>query len=252
MKINRWSFAALSLATAVLFGASAHAQDEGFYIAGDLGYHAPSQLSSTVVGSDEKWQWGVRGNAAGFLRLGYNIDSDWRVEIEGGYRPSDLSSVRADVFLPVPVFRAPGIRLGDVGGDVDATTAMANVLYDVPLGLPVRPFIGGGVGLVDTAVKAHGTYPFCDICLKTPICFVCSVPLNVDDSSDRFGFQGIAGISWPFAPQWTLDATYRYVRANDVTWAASGTDVVFGADRFRADYSDNSVTIGVRYDFGGG
>ncbi len=42
MKISHWSFAALALATAVLFGAPASAQDEGFYIGGDLGYrHAP-------------------------------------------------------------------------------------------------------------------------------------------------------------------------------------------------------------------
>jgi opacity protein-like surface antigen len=250
MVIRHFVFAVL--AAAVLFCAPASAQDEGFYIAGDLGYHAPSQLSSTVVGTNEKWQWDSRDNAAGFLRLGYAIDSNWRVELEGGYRPSDMSSIRADVFLPLPAFRAPGIRLGDVGGDADATTAMANVLYTVPLGLPIQPFIGGGAGLVHADVKAHGTYPFCDICLKTPICFVCSVPLNADGSSDRFGFQGIAGISWPIALQWTLDATYRYVRANGVTWAVTGTDVVFGGERFRGDYSDNSVTIGIRYDFGGG
>jgi opacity protein-like surface antigen len=129
---------------------------------------------------------------------------------------------------------------------------MANVLYDVPLDLPVQPFIGGGVGLVHTDVAARGTYPFCDICEKTPICFVCSIPLNANGSSDRFGFQGVAGFSWPFAPQWALDATYRYVRANGVTWATPDSSFVFGSDRFRADYSDNTVTLGIRYDFDGG
>jgi OOP family OmpA-OmpF porin len=252
MKINHWSFAALALVTAVLFGAPASARDTGFYIAGDLGDHMSSKISSKVVGTEENWEWGTQSNVAGFLRLGYAFDSNWRVELEGGYRPSDLSSIRAGIFLPEPLHTPPGINLANVGGDADATTVMANVLYDVQLGLPVHPFIGGGVGLVNLAMKAHGTYPFCDICEKTPICFVCTASLNANDSSDRFGFQGVGGLSWPFAPGWALDATYRYVRSNGVTWTAqTGEDLLFSGERFRGDYTDNSVTIGIRYDFGG-
>jgi opacity protein-like surface antigen len=256
MTINHWSFAALALATAMLFGAPASAQDTGFYVAGDLGYHAPTKIASSVEGTNENWEWGVHNNADGFLRLGYAFDSNWSVELEGGYRPGDLSSIRAGVFLPIPAHIPPGVNLSNVSGDADATTAMANVLYTVPLGLPIQPFIGGGAGLVHTSIKGQGEYGFCDLCLKaqTPICFVCGAQFNANGSSDRFGWQGIAGLSWPIAPRWTLDATYRYVRASGATWVAGGGagEGLFASDVFHGSYSDNSVTLGIRYDFGGG
>ncbi len=97
---------------------------------------------------------------------------------------------------------------------------MANVLYTVPLGLPIQPFIGGGAGLVHTSIKGQGEYGFCDLCLKAQDADLFRVRCrsstwNTNGSSDRFGWQGIAGLSWPIAPRWTLDATYRYVRASE-------------------------------------
>ena len=241
------------LGASVLVGSgAARAQDNGFYVAGDLGYHWPDRMDTNVVGSGPKWTWNLTDNGAGFLRLGYGFDSSWRVELEGGDRPANLSAIRADVYFPLALVPAGGIPLSGVGGHIDATTLMANVIYDVPLGLPVQPFIGGGVGLVHTAVTAQGVFPFCAVCARPVICFpVCSVNLKVNDSSDKFGWQGIAGVSLSLAPQWTLDATYRYVRANGVAWSTSGGGGFFLPGQFRGDYSDSSVTLGIRHSFGG-
>ena len=110
----------------------------------------------------------MHNNADGFLRLGYAFDSNWSVELEGGYRPGDLSSIRAGVFLPIPAHIPPGVNLSNVNGDADATTAMANVLYDrAAWALPIQPFIGGGAGVgAICPSKAQGEYRFADLCLE--------------------------------------------------------------------------------------
>ena len=257
MKIRTLALGALLrlaiLGTSVLlFSTVAQAQDNGFYVAGDLGYHWPDQLVTRVIGSGTKWTWSPRNNGAGVLRLGYGFDSNWRLELEGAYRPSDLGAIQADFFPPRALIPASGIRFSSVGGHVDATTLMANVIYDIPLGLLVQPFVGGGAGLVHTAVTAQGGFPFCAVCAPPAICFpVCSLNVKVDESIDKLGWQGIAGLSWPLASQWTVDATFRYLRANGVTWSTLAGSGLFMPGRFRGDFSDNSVTVGIRYSFGG-
>lgn len=242
---------------AVCFGAlvaswACQAQDSGVYAAGDVGYHWPDVVNTTVTGQGTRWTFTPKSNAAGFLRAGYAIDSDWRVELEGGYRPGSLGAIQAG-FYP-PIFAADyvpvgGIRFSNVSGHINATTAMANAIYDIPLGLPVRPFVGAGAGLVHLGVVAQGGFPFCAIC-ALPICFVCTVNLKTDDTSDKVGWQAIGGLSFALAPQWTVDATYRYVRANGVGWNTLSGYGLFTPGSFKGNYSDSSVTMGIRYSFG--
>ncbi len=246
----------IAAVAALLFCGTAQAQDTGFYAGGDVGFHWPDRIDTHVAGTSEDWAWRSDNNAEGFLRLGYGLGSGFRLELEGGYRPSGLNDIQADIFLPLasaPLIPAGGIHFTGVSGHVDATTLMANAYYDIPFDLPVQPFIGAGAGLVHTSVSARGGFPFCAICARPPICFpVCSINLKVDDSSDRLGWQLMGGLSWPIAPQWTVDATYRYMRANGVTWQTQAAAGLFTPGKFRGDYSDSSVTIGVRYSFDGG
>lgn len=239
--------------------APAFAQTAGFYVGGDAGYHWPDRIDTRVANTDEHWAWWPGGGADGFAVAGYGFGSGFRAEIEGGYRPGDLNAIQADIFLPLlkpalaPLIPAGGIRFSDVGGHVDAATLMANLLYDLPLGLPVQPFVGGGAGLVHTSVAAQGRFPFCPICFRPAICFpTCSIDLKLNDSSDRLGWQAIGGVSMALAPQWTLNATYRYLRADNVSWGTKVGGVPFANGRFSGNYSDSSVTLGVRYSFGGG
>jgi len=241
------AFACVIACTAALLPQTASAQDAGFYVAGDLGYHWPDTLNAKVGGNDQRWTWNPNGGAEGFVRLGYGFASDWRVELEAGDRTSPVGGIRAGIFLPFAV-SAPGVRLSDVGGHVDATTLMANALYDIPLGLPLQPFVGAGAGLVSSDVASHGRYSICSLCESPAICYpTCEVNIRANGSSDALGVQGIAGVSWPFAPGWTLDATYRYLRSSDIMWnGVSGTGLFTPGD-FRSTYSDNSVTLGIRY-----
>jgi opacity protein-like surface antigen len=239
-----------------LVAAPAVAQPGQFYVSGDVGYHPSDDAAAHVAGTDEHWDWSRGGNAAGFLKLGYGVAPNVRVELEGGYRPSNLNAIQADIFLPLsPVAAfvpAGGIHFSGVGGHLDTTTFMANALYDIPLDLPVQPFVGGGIGLAHTGIAAHGGFPFCAICERPAICYlVCSVNMKADDSSNNFAWQAIGGLSMPLAPQWSLDATYRYIRANGVSWRTEGGGVFFAPGRFRSVYSDSTMTLGVSYAFGG-
>lgn len=248
----------ISFLAALSFTAAAHAQDMGVYAAGDVGYHWPDRIDASVAGGVRDWHWTPKDNGEGFLRLGYGLGDGFRVELEGGYRPSDWSDVEANVLIPditakkaAPMIPCCGTHFGP-DGHINATTAMANAIYDIPLDWAVHPFVGVGAGLVHTSITEHGSFG-CPICFKPAICFPsgCGINFKVDDSDDKFGWQAIGGLSLALAPQWSLDATYRYLRASGLEWNTTKGSVLFSPGHFRGDYSDNSVTVGIRYDLGG-
>lgn len=87
-------------ALAAVFAASgASAQDAGWYGAVDLGYHWPEGIEGTssnnsAAGSPYSWDFNQEEDWTGFARLGYQLNANWRVELEGGYRPGDIESIR--------------------------------------------------------------------------------------------------------------------------------------------------------------
>ena len=86
------------IALAVLVCATgAVAQETGVYGALDIGYHWPKGIDAESSGNAPdaepyRWRWSSEDTAAGFARLGYQFNPNWRVELEGGYRPGDLLS----------------------------------------------------------------------------------------------------------------------------------------------------------------
>jgi OOP family OmpA-OmpF porin len=97
MKFKLLAGAALAAAF-VATGASAQ---EGWYGAIDLGYHWPEgiEAKSSVNasnGSPYRWTFDQEKDWTGFVRLGYQVNPHWRVELEGGYRPGDIDAVRGD------------------------------------------------------------------------------------------------------------------------------------------------------------
>ena len=79
------------VAMAGLFAAGAASADpNGWYGAIDAGYHMAD--AETAAGFDIE----VDDDWAGFARLGYRFTPNWRVELEGGYRPGEVESIDAD------------------------------------------------------------------------------------------------------------------------------------------------------------
>jgi opacity protein-like surface antigen len=241
-----------AIAAALFLAAPARAQDSGFYAGVDAGYHMPDRIDTTVRGANEQWSWGAGNDMAEFARFGYAFGSGFRAELELGYRPSDLKSITAGVFLPLaaqPLLRPfGGVHFFDVAGHVDTTTVMASGYYDIPLDLPVHPFVGGGIGLVHTSVAGTGSYPYCPVCaVALPICFFsCTTHVPVGGGSDAFGVQAAGGLDWRVAPDWTLEIGYRYLHAGGVGWDTQSA-IYFPGAHHSGDYSDNTVTVGVRY-----
>jgi outer membrane protein OmpA-like peptidoglycan-associated protein len=84
-----------------------------------------------------------------------------------------------------------------VGGHTQNISLMANGLFDIPLGLPVVPFIGAGVGATDLG----------------------------DGNTDRWGFavQPIVGVSYSITPQISIAGEYRYLYGVDQVHFAGAT-----------------------------
>ena len=129
-------------ALAAVFAASgASAQNVGWYGAVDLGYHWPDSIeadssNNAINGAAYSWDISQEDDWAGFARLGYQLNDHWRVELEGGYRPGDISAIRgggnnAILGLCTPgVVRTPAAaQCGSPSGDVEAWTLLGNVIY---------------------------------------------------------------------------------------------------------------------------
>jgi hypothetical protein len=112
----------------------------GPYISGNIGAGAfdgslRSILSTTKIGVDT----GVSGVAA----AGWRFRDGLRVEFQGSAQSnavSDISTRRGDGNLHF---------LGGVGGHLSTYSAMANVLYDLPVQRYVgalQPYVGAGAG----------------------------------------------------------------------------------------------------------
>src|SRR5580698_4251890 len=79
-------------------GALADPAPSGWYGAIDLGGHSQPPIQTTSEfsgpgGPPSKLRFDTGFNFAGFARVGYKISPHFRVELEGGWRTSDLNKV---------------------------------------------------------------------------------------------------------------------------------------------------------------
>ncbi|HEV2186072.1 MAG TPA: outer membrane beta-barrel protein, partial [Stellaceae bacterium] len=167
-------------------------------------------------GFKDRFPWGSNTGYYGGFRLGDEF-GNWRAEGQFFYNTNPAAAA-----TPLP----PGTK---IGGDTETFGIFGNVIYTPPfqLGLPVTPHLGVGFGAlnVTTTIKVNDMKVF-------------------DSSGWAPGAQAIGGITYNFAPQWTLDVDYRYV--------TSLTDVNFRSltgNRVTAPYESHSVVGSVIYHF---
>ncbi len=242
-----------------------------FYVGADGGWHFPDtpHLSGTRLnsaGERPKWDFGTDNSnnwmAAG--KIGYKHPSGIRLELEYAYRNGDLDSVHGQGNDPAPRgLCAPNAAItssfncGKLNGSLNVSSLMFNVLYDfqnftLPGRFPIRPFIGAGVGGAFVHTKTYGQLN------GIPGGFAGRENASFDDDKSAFAYQGLAGLTWNVRPNIALDLTGRYFEADRVT-APSVTSAinnqvgapVYDIGTFKGDYKDASVTLGVRFLFGG-
>ncbi|MBE9605886.1 OmpA family protein [Acetobacteraceae bacterium H6797] len=225
----------LLLASAALLPAAVHAQPvSGFYVGAGAGLNLQQETS---VDSKGVGLAGVAGNGAkvnfdsglgAVLSAGYGFGNGLRAEIEGSYRHNWVDDGRP----------ARGLGHRGASGYNYGIGAMANVLYDFDLGLPmgITPYIGGGVG--------YAWLNYQDVKLKGV-----TDTLDIFGSDGAFAYQGIAGLSLPISsvPGLSLTAEYRYFATLEQELKARSTT---DSGKVKVDYANHSVLIGLRYAFG--
>ena len=197
-------------------------QPDGWYIGGEAGW--------TDLGSEEAYlptakdaQLWSSGFAAG-VRLGCRFGG-LRVEEEFRHASNDL-----DRFGLHP---AQGAR--------DAEIFMTDAVYDFDFGWPVSPHIGAGIG----AVELHDGS-------RVPVLGIASFD---NSTSWVFGYQAIAGISYPLAPGLTADLDYRYLSTTTPHFTTSPGLVIDGVAQggrpLNSGYSTETILVSAIWHFAG-
>ncbi len=149
------------------------------------------------------------------LAFGYAFEVGLRLELQVGYRKSDLDELKID-----------GVGSVDTGGDLRTYSSMANLYYDFdfarlsgePRGASrLVPYLGAGIG-----VALHRT----------------DINWSTSSSDTVFAYQGIAGIAYSLATDWRLTLSYIYLRTEDPDFA-----------HFETEYRSHNAMLGVRYSF---
>ncbi|MFZ5730434.1 MAG: outer membrane protein, partial [Pseudomonadota bacterium] len=239
---------------AVVAASGASAQEAGWYGALDLGYHWPEGIEAGSSndgpgGVPYNWDFSQSDDWAGFARLGYQLNPNWRVELEGGYRPGDIDSVRGapgshpGLCTPGVVRTAAAPDCGPPSGDIEAWTLMGNVIYDIAPGAALNPFVGVGVGVNHVKMDVVGQFAT----VGGP--FTAANPaiqnLTIDDEDTALAYQVLAGLAWAATDRLDVDLTYRYLGGSDLDFASTGA-ASLQPGVFSGDYRDQSVTVGLR------
>ncbi|MCR4379392.1 MAG: OmpA family protein [Rhodospirillales bacterium] len=205
----KFGLAALAAVGATLLTSSAIAQDAGPYVGVGVGFvDAPSTTVTDTASRSVKFDNGLMGS----LALGYDYGSNWRAEVELSRRANDLDSVAG----------------ATAAGKMQATSLMANAIYDFDINSPVTPYLGAGLGF--SQVKLKNASPF--------------GASSINDSDRALAYQGIAGLSYAVNETIDLFADYRYFATRDLDVnTAAGTAASF-------DASTHSVMAGLRFNFG--
>jgi opacity protein-like surface antigen len=203
-------------AAMLLLSATAAQAANGLYIEGNIGGSFPQEVDISgegLTGEADLKNVLVYGGAVGY-RL-----NELRVEANVSYRNPDIDSVTIS-----------GTTL-DGAGDVGALTGMINAYYDANLGLPVRPFVGAGIGIARVNIDSDP-----------------SAVLRVDDDDTAFAWNLMAGVSYDVTNQVTVSAGYRYLHIGDLEFNASISGLGSGTLEAKG-FASHEVLVGVRYNF---
>lgn len=228
---------ALLAATVLAAPFAAHAQPvDGLYVGAGLGANLLQTETVRTLRPNKPLNLG-HGTNYGFDigpvavgSVGYGLGNGLRFELQGLAMQNKFNKTKSST------------AFGSTGGDEDKYGAFVNVLYDISLGLPVVPYVGGGVGYVHNQwsnmhVSAPGQY------------------LHSGGQNDNLGVQGIAGVSFPlyaYVPGLSLTAEYRFM-AEPMTRTYSeqyfSNAGATGVKQKLADDFNHSILVGFRYAF---
>jgi outer membrane protein OmpA-like peptidoglycan-associated protein len=181
-----------------------------------------------------------RPSYAGAGAMGYGFGNGFRVELGGDYLRNTRHA--ADAAEPgAPTFHA------DVTGGENTYGPMVNVLYDIPLGLPVFPYVGVGAGYQWTQINSDFMTPYTNTVAKN---------YSYSGTRGSFAYDLIAGAAYPlpFVPGLSLTGEYRFMQLtgsrNFVFHVPLGgllPPSAFSKDVKVGQASSNTFLVGLRY-----
>ncbi|TGY89649.1 OmpA family protein [Marinicauda algicola] len=186
--MKRQLLAASALA-ALAFPASAHA-DEGWYVRGALGYGAPGDTDvSGALDGEIQGESDLREA----LAIGYEWANNFRLEGELAHRYNDTGAIG---------------HFEDSHSKFQAWSLMLNGIYDFDTGSWWTPYVGAGLGWVESNASlagwTTGSRPAGNTGASDPRF------IQTEDSDNALAYNLIAGIAWQLGSQLTLDTEYRY------------------------------------------
>jgi OOP family OmpA-OmpF porin len=223
--------AALVLGAILIAPSVARAQPfQGVYIGAGAGYDLPEDIRvGTPIPTSPRITLDGNGGFAGIGSVGYGLGNGFRFELEGNLRQYGLARLSGTTFPTA------------ASGKLQTYGVMANVLFDMDIGFPwLYPYIGGGAGYEWTHTK--------NISAVAP---GGGFDLASNDTRGGFGFQAIAGLSWPIphVPGFSVTTEYRFM---DIPNSQSFSATVNGAPvglKLQEQWS-NTFLVGLRYAFG--
>jgi len=228
--------AALAVIGAVAFAAPAAAEYDIAYM-GLRGSYVMTEDSSTT-GSlffDYDHEYEDNGFGVGVF-MGWILDENFRLEVEGTYRSADLKQVtitRDDFFDPLVTINGDTIV---VGGDAQSGAVMSNVYYDLNFfDGAILPWIGAGVGgvFVDYQIDATIEDPN-----SPPDPYVL---FDAKDNTWVFGYQFMAGVTFAVAEGTSMSISYRFFQTEDFDYVDA-----FG-ESFKTDLTQHSVDLALQF-----
>lgn len=179
---------------------------------------------------------------AGGLSVGYDFDPQFdipiRVELDYTARS------RAEAKSSQTVAGSPGdpAALYDLSmkDKITLQTLMFNAWWDIPLDIPVTPYIGGGIGFGFINYKGYND----------------SVSDNGSDdeflsgsaNETNFAWSLGGGMTYDVTENWIVDLGYRYIDAGDISKTFKD-DAGDDSSKSKLDVTSHDIMLGIRYTF---
>lgn len=263
MKYNpKLALAPVALLAVVATPALAQSDDSGPYISLDVGAVLPGDSSNTgettatipatddfdaiPAGTDVAWETEFDTGYTISGAAGYDFGNGFRAEVQGFYSEYDVDThsgvtvggANIDAVDVAVLTRGAadaanptvGAVVADGQGDVTSYGAFLNVFYDIETGSGFEPYIGGGLGYVNTDID-----------------YSPSGVVIADASDDGFAYQGIAGASFNLSDSAQIFAQYTYRDRLDDT----EVPLTLLPAELEVETGQSIVSAGFRIKFGG-
>ncbi|MBZ9936666.1 porin family protein [Mesorhizobium sp. BR1-1-16] len=205
----------------------------GWYLRGDIGYKWYNNPSTSFVTNTyvDNWNNSTLDNT-GIIGLGagYRFNDHFRVDATIDYE------FQAGTYAEGYCGGCGGVGHTIETGNIDAWTFLANGYVDIGTWSGFTPYVGAGIGTSYLQTT--------DIGYLNPN----GVSGTWDGAGNwNFAYALMAGVSYAFSPNVSVDLNYRYLNLGD---AVSGYIPAGGGGTINYDnISANEVRLGLRYNF---